>query len=35
MRAGVREKLAVFKKQSEETKHERPEQKKRRGMDIE
>ena len=34
-RASVRDKLASFKKQSEETKHDRPEPTKRRGMDIE
>ena len=34
-RASVRDKLASFKKQSEEIKHDRPEPTKRRGMDIE
>lgn len=34
-RASVRDKLASFKKQSEKTKHDRPEPTKRRGMDIE
>lgn len=34
-RASVRDKLASFKKQSKETKHDRPEPTKRRGMDIE
>lgn len=34
-RASVRDKLASFKKQSEETKHDRSEPTKRRGMDIE
>lgn len=34
-RASVRDKLASFKKQSEETKHDRPEPTKRRGTDIE
>ena len=35
IRASVRDKLASFKKQSKETKHDRPEPTKRRGMDIE